>query len=195
MLTASHLRFQWPSQPTPTLAIESFQLAQGEKLFLYGPSGSGKSTLLGLLAGIHGLQQGSITMLGRQLNTLSAAKRDHFRADHIGTIFQNFNLLPYLNPLENVLLGCSFSTLRSNKAKATSGSCQQEAQRLLTELGLDASTWTRSVAELSIGQQQRVAAARALIREPELIIADEPTSALDSESEEAVTQAMNRLFE
>ncbi|KZN32632.1 hypothetical protein N480_25160 [Pseudoalteromonas luteoviolacea S2607] len=192
MIQISDLIFSWPGQPLATLHISNLHIAKGEKLFLHGPSGSGKSTLLGLLAGIQTAQQGNITILGQDLGQLSDANRDKFRADHIGTIFQNFNLLPYLSPVENVILGCNFSDRRTATLKSANSTANQQAITLLEELGIDELCRSRSVGELSIGQQQRVAAARAFIGQPELIIADEPTSALDADNRDVF---IKQLFE
>lgn len=189
MIEINDLEFTWPKQTQPTLTIKHLQINAGEHIFLHGPSGSGKSTLLGLLAGVNQIQQGEISILDNKMSQLSAAKRDQFRADHIGTIFQNFNLLPFLNPIENVMLGCQYSKKRKSNL---TDSVKHTATTLLTALGIDAQLQTQSVAELSIGQQQRVAAARAFIGQPALIIADEPTSALDTDNREAF---INTLFE
>ena len=185
MINITNLSFTWPGQKNPTLDIQSLSIAKGERVFLQGPSGSGKSTLLGLLAGINTIKQGEITLLDTPMSSLSATSRDAFRADHIGTIFQNFNLLPYLSPLENVVLGCEFSKKRTQAIKTHSRTVKEHALLLLNELGIAGDLLNRSVNELSIGQQQRVAAARAFLGEPEIIIADEPTSALDSDSRHA----------
>ncbi|WP_440056183.1 ABC transporter ATP-binding protein [Pseudoalteromonas sp. T1lg65] len=182
MLLIENLSFSWPDANMPTLSLAALEIAKGEHVFLHGPSGSGKSTLLGLIAGTLQAQSGIIQIAGTCVSSLSASQRDKFRADHIGTIFQNFNLLPYLSPIENVTLGCEFSLKRSQTVLQQAGSLAAEAERLLSELGLDTAAQHRSAAELSIGQQQRVAAARAFIGQPELIIADEPTSALDADS-------------
>ena len=182
MLTISQLQFTWPKSSTPVLTIPKLHIARGEHVFLHGPSGSGKSTLLGLIAGTLDCQQGEIEIAGTNASALSRGQRDKFRADHIGTIFQNFNLLPYLSPVENVTLGCEFSKKRRQNISSQNKSLEQEAKLLLSDLGIDEHTQQRCVAELSIGQQQRVAAARAFIGRPEIIIADEPTSALDADS-------------
>ncbi|QUI64824.1 ATP-binding cassette domain-containing protein [Pseudoalteromonas sp. A22] len=182
MLTISQLQFTWPKSSIPVLTIPKLHIARGEHVFLHGPSGSGKSTLLGLIAGTLDCQQGEIEIAGTNASALSRGQRDKFRADHIGTIFQNFNLLPYLSPIENVTLGCEFSKKRRQNISSQNKSLEQEAKLLLSDLGIDEHTQQRSVAELSIGQQQRVAAARAFIGRPEIIIADEPTSALDADS-------------
>lgn len=175
------VRYAWPGKPV-LLDIAQLSIAPGERVFLRGPSGSGKSTLLGLLGGVLTPAAGRITVLGCDLARLSASARDRFRGDHIGFVFQMFNLIPYLSVLENVLLPARFSARRAARA-ARRGPLVQEAARLLASLGLaDAALHARGVTELSIGQQQRVAAARALLGAPELLIADEPTSALDHDA-------------
>jgi len=177
--------FAWPSQPR-LLEIDNFALRRGERVFLKGPSGSGKTTLLGLLGGVHLPDSGTIRLLDQNLSALSGARRDSFRADHTGYIFQMFNLLPYLSVVENVTLPCRFSALRRGRVLAHTASLDQAATDLLAGLGLShPALLRRPVTELSIGQQQRVAAARALIGSPELVIADEPTSALDADTREA----------
>lgn len=186
MITLTDLVFKWQKQQAkPTLAIASLGIAKGEHVFLHGPSGCGKSTFLSLLAGINRPTSGSLNIFGCELSKLTNSKRDVFRADHIGYIFQNFNLLPYLSPIENVTLGCQFSKQRQKKALVNSMTLNQEAARLLNALGLSEQFHLQNVANLSIGQQQRVAAARAFIGSPELIIADEPTSALDTGNRQA----------
>ena len=185
LLQVTDLQFAWPGQPV-LLDIPAFSLEAGERLFLKGPSGSGKTTLLGLLGGVHQPQQGAISLLGQSLRQLSSLRRDRFRADHTGYLFQQFNLLPYLSVLDNVTLPCRFSALRRERALRQQPTLDTAAEHLLRELGLsDATLHQRSAGALSIGQQQRVAAARALIGSPELVIADEPTSALDADSRDA----------
>lgn len=175
LLTVQHLRFRWPRASSDVLEIPALQLMPGEAVFLRGPSGCGKSTLLSLLAGVLLAREGSVRLLGQDWRELSAARRDRHRADHVGYIFQQFNLLPYRSALDNVLLPCGFSPRRAAQA----GDPPAEARRLLARMGLGAEEAKRPASELSVGQQQRVAAARALIGWPELVIADEPTSALD----------------
>lgn len=177
IIDLQQLQFRWPSQVHPTLVINQLLVAQGEHLFIRGASGSGKTTLLNLLAGILTPTQGRLSVLGQNLATLSQTARDRFRADHMGIIFQQFNLLPYLSVLENVELPCHFSRQRRQKL----GNVRHTALDLLAHLGLEKNLMQRTVTHLSVGQQQRVAVARALIGRPELIIADEPTSALDTE--------------
>ena len=181
----SNVRFAWPGRNPFAFSIASFALARRERLLLLGPSGSGKSTFLSLLCGILHPQAGEIRILGTDIAKLPAAKRDHFRAEHFGIIFQMFNLLPYGSVVDNVVLPLHFARQRRGRAEA-SGGPHAEAARLLGRLGLDASLIEgKSAASLSVGQQQRVAAARALIGRPELIVADEPTSALDRNRQQA----------
>lgn len=183
VLAASGLRFGWRTEE-PLLDIPALAIAAGERVLIRGASGSGKSTLLNLFAGILTPAAGTVSLLGTDLAALSGAARDRFRAEHLGIIFQLFNLLPWLPVLDNVLLPCRFSERRLRRARESDGSEEAAARRLLAELGLpDAAS--ASAAELSIGQQQRVAAARALIGNPEIVIADEPTSALDEDSRAA----------
>ena len=165
----------------PVIDIDEFAVSRGESLFLEGPSGSGKSTLLGLVGGILTPVGGTVEVLGESLGELGAAARDRFRADRIGFVFQMFNLLPYLSMVDNVVLPCRFSRARAEAAIESAGSPREEALRLLGRLGFASKALReRRVTELSIGQQQRVAVARALIGRPSLVIADEPTSALDA---------------
>ena len=177
-ISLQQLQFRWPGQARNTLSIDELCIRQGEHLFIRGASGSGKTTLLNVLAGILLPSSGKLQVLEQDLTSLSNAARDRFRADHLGIIFQQFNLLPYLSMLDNVKLPCEFSRRRREQA----GDVSASATRLLEHLGLTTQTNTRSVTALSVGQQQRVAVARALIGKPELIIADEPTSALDTDS-------------
>jgi len=171
--------YRWPGQAEACLDIAALSVAAGERVFLYGPSGSGKSTLLGLLGGVNVAQSGRVSVLGREMKAIGARERDRLRAAHIGFLFQQFNLLPWLSAIDNVLLPATFSAER--KVRATSERpLRDEAARLLTQLDLAPSLWRKSAAELSVGQQQRVAAARALIGRPPIVIADEPTSALDA---------------
>lgn len=174
----NNLRFAWTPQASARLQIPELRIHAGQTHFLKGPSGSGKSTLLALLAGLMPPDEGEIQVAGTALERLPRRKRDRFRADHLGVIFQQFNLVPYLSPLENILLPCRFSRRRRERAGADLRSC---ADGLMRALGLVPERLPRDVRELSIGQQQRVASARALIGDPELILADEPTSALDTD--------------
>ena len=183
VVAVDHLVYAWPDQQ-PIIDIADFSIGKGERVFLVGPSGSGKSTLLGLVGGVLTPTDGDISVLGKGLNGLRTAERDRYRSDYIGFIFQLFNLLPYLSVIDNVILPCRFSLRRQQRALSKSDSLEAEARRLLEHLQVTPELMSRSVTELSIGQQQRVAAARALIGSPELLIADEPTSALDHDLRE-----------
>jgi putative ABC transport system ATP-binding protein len=175
----SGVRFRWPGARAFSLSIEDFTLPARQRLLLVGPSGAGKSTFLSLLCGIVSPSAGRLQVLGTDMTRLSNAARDRFRAEHFGVIFQMFNLLPYGSILDNVMLPLAFAPARRRRAESQR-SAEDEVRRLLDSLGLDASELAGlSAASLSVGQQQRVAAARALIGSPELIVADEPTSALD----------------
>jgi putative ABC transport system ATP-binding protein len=184
------VRFGWTNAAAPVVDIDALRIARGERVFLRGPSGSGKSTLLSLIAGVVTPDAGHIRLLGQDLGALSGAQRDRFRADHVGFIFQMFNLIPYLSVVENVTLPCGFSERR--RARVREG-VEAEAVRLLAHLDMASpAVLRRPVTELSVGQQQRVAAARALIGAPELVIADEPTSSLDADRRTAFIDLLFR---
>ncbi|MEL6324630.1 MAG: ATP-binding cassette domain-containing protein, partial [Pseudomonadota bacterium] len=169
--------------PQPVLEIEDMGVPAGEKVFVFGPSGSGKSTLLGLIAGVLVPERGTVEVFGQSLTDVSAAERDRLRAEKLGVIFQQFNLVPYLDLLENVLLPCQFSPGRAARVAESVQGRREKATELLNRLGLAREVSAgRTASQLSTGQQQRVAAARALIGAPSLIIADEPTSALDTDA-------------
>lgn len=175
MLELADLRYAWPGTSAPVFDGLNLRVAPGEAVFLAGASGSGKSTLLALIGGLIAPDAGRIEFAGTRLDALKRAQRDRFRAEHLGVIFQQFNLLPWLDPVANVLLGCRFSKARAGRLDDR----EREAQRLLTAMGIDPASFGRRADQLSVGQQQRVAAARALIGRPDLVLADEPTSALD----------------
>jgi len=179
VIRMSGVRFVWPGRDAFSLTVDAFSLPAAKRILLIGPSGSGKSTFLSLICGIVAPQTGEIDILGTDITKLAASGRDGFRAEHFGIIFQIFNLLPYGTVIDNVLIPLSFAPMRRKRA-TTKGRAEDEAVRLLTCLGLEPHlTRGPSAANLSVGQQQRVAAARALIGSPEIVVADEPTSALD----------------
>ncbi len=183
MIRLADIRFRWRSRDPLVLDIPELVVDSGEKLFVRGPSGGGKTTLLNLLGGVVEPEAGTVTILGTEIAGLRGGARDAFRADHIGFAFQMFNLVPYLPLIDNVLLPCRFSARRRERAGKRP---EDEARRLLAHMGLDVERLAgRPVSRLSQGEQQRVAAARALIGTPELVIADEPTSALDADVREA----------
>ncbi len=174
------LRFSYHSQlkiENPlVLNIPELSIHPGEKIFLYGPSGFGKSTLLNILAGVLQVETGEVEVLGKSLQFISQGERDHLRGEKIGYIFQIFNLIPYLTIKENIQLPCLI-----NKKRSLGIDIEAQAEELISTLGLKDFA-DKLVTDLSIGQQQRVAAARALIGNPQLIIADEPTSSLDEKN-------------
>lgn len=176
--------------PHRILSLPRFQVEEREKVFLYGPSGSGKSTLLELITGILLPQQGCLKVLGKSMTEFSSSVRDQFRADHLGYIFQSFNLIPYLNVRENIELPLHLSALRKKKAEALG--LQKHFDHLVDALGIGGFQ-NRRVTDLSIGQQQRVAAARALYGQPEFLLADEPTSALDFDHREKFIELLFSL--
>jgi len=194
VLSLENLRFGYdPSQAL--INIEDFHIGRGESVFLRGPSGSGKSTLLGLIGGVLSPQTGSLTISGTNITEIPPAHRDKLRADHLGIIFQQLNLLPYIGVIQNCILPCRFSRLRRERAIRSSSSVTDAAEALIRKLGLTDNELKRSVGELSVGQQQRVAVARALIGGPDLIIADEPTSALDHENRDRFIDLLNQSRE
>lgn len=177
------VEYKWNGRDAFALSVGALQIPRNERLLLLGPSGSGKSTLLSLLTGVVVAQAGSLEILGQRLDALGSSGRDRFRAEHFGIIFQMFNLLPYGTVIDNVLLPLSFAPARRTRATAAGGA-EGEARRLLSALGLPADIGRRRATTLSVGQQQRVATARALIGSPEIIVADEPTSALDDDRQQ-----------
>lgn len=181
IIQLQQVQFSWAKHEPPTLQIEHMAIQQGQHTFLFGASGSGKTTLLNLLSGVMTPQSGQVNVLGQELSKLSAMKRDCFRAQHIGVIFQQFNLLPYLSVQDNVRLATSLAK------KALD---QSQLETLLDQLRLPKQVLHRKAGELSVGQQQRVAVVRALINKPSLIIADEPTSALDSDTRDAFLEVL-----
>ena len=190
----SGVRFAWPGGRAFEISVNELSLAASSRTLLVGPSGGGKSTLLSLLCGIVTPQQGEISVLGTDIVSLSSTARDKFRAEHIGVIFLMFNLLPYGSVIDNVVLPLSFASGRRQRVAKT-GDAAAEAERILLELGLDRSALSGSASALSVGQQQRVAVARALIGTPELLVADEPTSALDEEHQERFLDLLFRQIE
>ncbi len=181
-----NVRFSWPGQSTALLDIAQLEIQQGQHLLIRGSSGSGKTTLLNLLTGITVPQSGSVEVLGTSLPALSQRQRDQFRADNLGVIFQQFNLLPYLSLLENALLPCWFSNQRRERA----GNVPEALSRLFAALNVPEQLLDKPAGKLSVGQQQRVAVARALIGSPAIVIADEPTSALDAENRDRFLQLL-----
>lgn len=170
------------------LDIEAVEIERGEKVFLFGPSGSGKTTLLGLVAGVLRPPPGTLEVLGHDLGSMSGPARDAFRASHIGYVFQMFNLIPYLDVRDNIALPVRMNSERRGRL---TGSLDESIAEVADTLGIG-DLLGQTVTRLSVGQQQRVAAARALLGSPELIVADEPTSALDADRRHAFLELLFR---
>jgi putative ABC transport system ATP-binding protein len=176
----ANIRFHYSKRPNHrVLNIPSWSLSVAEQAFVHGPSGGGKSTLLGLLSGMLTAVEGQVAVLGERLDQLNSRQRDQFRAENIGYVFQQFNLMPYLNATDNLLLATRFSKHKNNRA------LKDEIKDLFSALNISEKEWSLPTRDLSIGQQQRVAIARALINKPKLLIADEPTSSLDKANTDA----------
>ncbi|MFK7744243.1 MAG: ABC transporter ATP-binding protein [Roseobacter sp.] len=186
IFTLKDVRYTWPAPTAFGLDIAFFDLAVGETVLLLGESGSGKSTLLSLICGTVAAASGHIEVAGTDITTLSPGRKDRFRAENIGLIFQQFNLLPYATVLDNIMLPLQFAPERRARVKHP----KQSVTQLCLDLGLPQSMITAQAGTLSVGQQQRVAAARALIGAPPLIIADEPTSALDAGTQATFLQLL-----
>ncbi|MGJ8611849.1 MAG: ABC transporter ATP-binding protein [Octadecabacter sp.] len=188
VLDLSDVQYRWPGRASFALAVPDLRVAKGESVLLLGESGSGKSTLLSLICGTILPDSGRVTIAGTDISNMSGGARDKFRAEQIGVIFQQFNLLPFATVADNILLPLRFAPTRRARVQDAA----TEAENLCAALGLPAGTTRAKATALSVGQQQRVAVARALIGRPPLIIADEPTSALDANSQAAF---LDLLFE
>jgi putative ABC transport system ATP-binding protein len=190
ILKIKDLKFKYTESAQNVLEIDSFSLQKGEKVFLYGPSGCGKTTFLEILAGVIVPQRGEVIFAETDLVKMSSGERDKFRANHMGYIFQSFNLIPYLNVIENITLPLYLSVQKRGKVSVQDE--KNNALELCRSLGIE-NCILKNITELSVGQQQRVAAARAIIGSPELILADEPTSALDYDHREKFIDLLFKL--
>ena len=181
----ANIRFHYSKRPDHTvLNIPQWSLNNTDQVFVHGPSGEGKSTLLSLISGLNTPNNGDVTVLDQCLNTMSNDQRDQFRAKNIGYVFQQFNLIPYLSAIDNLLLAARFSLKKNTPA------LKDEITTVFNGLNIAEKDWSRPTRELSVGQQQRVAIARALINKPQLLIADEPTSSLDQANKDAFMQLL-----
>lgn len=186
----ANVQYHYPNQEDKViLNISSWSVSQGEQVFIHGPSGSGKSTLLNLLSGLIPASRGEINILGQKIEKMTSRQRDRFRANNIGYVFQQFNLIPYLNALDNVRLVSEFA-----ESKKTS-TILNRIKKLLTTLNITSEDWATPIRHLSVGQQQRVAIARALINKPPLLIADEPTSSLDQSNRDIFMSLLMSMVE
>ena len=185
------VRFYWSKVADFKIYIPKLEIGRGEKVLLLGESGSGKTTLLSLICGFLSPISGDIFLNEQKLNDLKANKKDQFRSDNIGIIFQQFNLLPYANVIDNITLPLYFSKKRDSRVT----NHREAALNICRSLQLSESTIAMQANKLSVGQQQRVAVARALIGNPSLIIADEPTSSLDASTQKKFLDLMFRQIE
>ena len=190
-IVLNDISFSWKKQNKPILNINRFVVKKAEKIFIQGPSGIGKSTLLAIISGVLRPDSGEILVADEELTKMSGSELDSFRADHCGYIFQLFNLIPYLSVLENIILPCHFSRIRKERALSSGNTLREEAERLLAKLSMEELLYDKKITELSVGQQQRVAAARALIGSPEIILADEPTSSLDMDNKKSFIEFLS----
>ena len=197
VISVKNVTFAYPQLAEQmVLSINDWSVERGDHVFLYGPSGSGKSTLLNLLTGLTEPTSGQISILNQDLSKLKGKGRDIFRARHIGFVFQQFNLVPYLSVKDNILLADYFSeNKKADKSSNKPDTINSKIKDLIAKLQLPESILEQPASQLSVGQQQRVAIARALINEPELLIADEPTSSLDQDSRDAFIKLLFSLTE
>ena len=183
-----NIYYAYPDSPDKAvLNIPNWSVLSGEQVFVHGPSGCGKSTLLNVLSGMLTPARGEVSILGERLDQLSHRRRDRFRANYIGYVFQQFNLIPYLDAVDNIKLANHFSRQRAKNASS------DQINALLTSLNISSTDRHKPATALSIGQQQRVAIARALINKPQLLIADEPTSSLDSNNRDSFMSLLTPL--
>lgn len=180
------VKFYWSKKSNFKIFVPNLEIKKGEKVLLLGESGSGKTTILSLICGFLNPLSGNIFINGKTINQLSSKTKDEYRADNIGIIFQQFNLLPYANVVDNVLLPLYFSKVRSNNVPKK----REKVIELFKQLRLPDDIIQFKASSLSMGQQQRVAVARALIGNPSLIIADEPTSSLDADAQKIFLDLM-----
>lgn len=179
ILEVKKLKFNWEKKNSFNLNISKLVIKNNEKVVLLGESGSGKSTLLNLISGIVSPNVGKILINGVQITSLSAKKKDAFRNNNLGVIFQKFNIIHYLSPISNILLPCYFSSIKKN----TIDFYKYRAVDLGKSLSIEKNIlFQKNSKDLSVGQQQRVAIIRALINFPKIILADEPTSSLDKKN-------------
>ena len=188
MIEISKLIFKYPIQEDKIiLGIPGWSVSKGERVFIHGPSGCGKTTFLNLLSGLVSINEGKVSVFNYRLDEMSGGQRDAFRANYVGHVFQTFNLIPYLNAVDNIRVGAYFS------GKTRGRGLVGQAKQALLDLGVSREHHDIQARSLSMGQQQRVAIARALINKPKLLIADEPTSSLDAKNKKSFMSMMMEL--
>lgn len=187
VVTARQLSKIFPHGGEDVVALDSVDvdILQGDFVSLMGPSGSGKSTLLHIIAGIDRPTSGEINVLGDAISTMSEARLSSWRSDHIGFVFQKFNLIPVLTAKENVEMPLLLTGLNKKQRR-------EHVETALRIVGLE-DRMTHYPRQLSGGQEQRVAIARALVSDPDLVLADEPTGALDARSAEDIMTILQKV--
>lgn len=191
MIEVRDLEFSYQkNSEKPLIAISDWVIETGSQVFLYGPSGSGKSTVLNLLSGLLIPDSGHVQIQNQNLVSMKPSKRDQFRAKHIGFIHQQFNLIPYLSVNENLKLAMYFAK-QTNKERTET--FDNTVKYFFEKLKLPERILGEKPTQLSVGQQQRIAIARAFINSPNIIIADEPTSALDSNAKSGFISLLQEI--
>ena len=185
VLQLNHINYKYPDAPKDDYVLKdkNYQFELGNVYVIQGKSGSGKTTLLSLLSGLETNYEGQILYKEKELKTMDL---DHYRSQDIGIVFQSYNLLPHLSAVENIILSMDISRIKLEDKKG-------KAIELMKQVGLSESFSDRRVLKLSGGEQQRIAIARSLSYDPDIILADEPTGNLDKETEDEIMKIFKEL--